>query len=140
MASCQPIGEADVIVETEATAMTTPLPVQRRLGRHVEDEPQPHAILVDAAVDDLHALLEHLDAGDPAQRAVRARDHRTRRLLEAHRRRADQLVHLRDPHGPSYAARAISRPASTSITTLPSSTSTSRWPTTSDITRNTCVS
>jgi hypothetical protein len=40
------------MVETEATAMARSSPVQHRFGRHVEGEPEPHAVLDDAVVLD----------------------------------------------------------------------------------------
>src|SRR5690606_36275392 len=66
-------------------------------------EAQPHGILRDPAVDDLDPLLEHLDSLDPAQRAIGARDHAPRGVLEALGRGSDQLVDLRHPHGTAPA-------------------------------------
>ena len=58
VASCQLFGEAAVIVETDATAISRS-PVKHRLGRHVEGEAQPHLVLEDAALLHDGALLHH---------------------------------------------------------------------------------
>src|SRR5690606_3707428 len=53
-ASCQPTGEADVMVDTDATATASLLlPVLHGLRRHVEHQPQADPVLGDAPVLDL---------------------------------------------------------------------------------------